>query len=167
MFLAWGREYRPWDNWNHCKMKGGAFSRERSRQWDSKILSINFPKSPAKPQHMNKWQIQSSFHFSSIQSLGPVWLFDPMDCSMPGFPVHHQLPEFSAKDKIINWALIWCPQWAKSSLRFEFNQFNVSTKWKLQHVLELFNRIHTLHNIWHSKYLRDNLKLLVFLNLLE
>ena len=22
-------------------------------------------------------------------------LFDPMDCSMPGFPVHHQLPELT------------------------------------------------------------------------
>ena len=22
-------------------------------------------------------------------------LFDPMDCSMPGFPVYHQLPEFT------------------------------------------------------------------------
>ena len=22
-------------------------------------------------------------------------LYDPMDCSMPGFPVHHQLPEFA------------------------------------------------------------------------
>ena len=28
------------------------------------------------------------------QSLSCVWLFwDPMDCSMPGFPVHYQLPE--------------------------------------------------------------------------
>ena len=29
----------------------------------------------------------------SVQSLSRVWLCDPMDCSMPGFPVHHQLPE--------------------------------------------------------------------------
>ena len=31
--------------------------------------------------------------FSSVQSLSHVRLCDPMDCSMPGFPVHHQLPE--------------------------------------------------------------------------
>ena len=31
--------------------------------------------------------------FSSVQSLSRVRLCDPMDCSMPGFPVHHQLPE--------------------------------------------------------------------------
>ena len=31
--------------------------------------------------------------FSSIQSLGHVPLCDTMDCSTPGLPVHHQLPE--------------------------------------------------------------------------
>ena len=32
--------------------------------------------------------------FSSVQSLSHVRLFvTPMDCSMPGFPVHQQLPE--------------------------------------------------------------------------
>ena len=30
---------------------------------------------------------------SSVQSLSRVRLCDPMDCSTPGFPVHHQLPE--------------------------------------------------------------------------
>ena len=34
--------------------------------------------------------------FSSIQSLSHVRLFcDPMDCSTPGFPVHHQLLELA------------------------------------------------------------------------
>ena len=33
--------------------------------------------------------------FSSVQSLGRVWLWDPMDCSMPGLSVHYQLPEFT------------------------------------------------------------------------
>ena len=28
-----------------------------------------------------------------IQSLSHVWLCDPMDCSTPGLPAHHQLPE--------------------------------------------------------------------------
>ena len=46
-----------------------------------------------------------SFHFpvchtavlaiSSVQSLSRVRLCDPMNCSMPGLPVHHQLPEFT------------------------------------------------------------------------
>ena len=32
-------------------------------------------------------------YFSSVQLLSRVRLCDPMDCSTPGFPVHHQLLE--------------------------------------------------------------------------
>ena len=32
-------------------------------------------------------------HISSVQSLSHVRLCDPMNCSMPGLPVHHQLPK--------------------------------------------------------------------------
>ena len=35
-----------------------------------------------------------SVQFSSIAQLCPT-LCDPMNCSMPGLPVHHQLPEFT------------------------------------------------------------------------
>ena len=36
------------------------------------------------------------FQFSSVQSLSRVpTLWDPMDCSTPGLPVHHQLLEFT------------------------------------------------------------------------
>ena len=31
----------------------------------------------------------------AVQSLSCVWPSNPMDCSMPGFPVHHQLPELA------------------------------------------------------------------------
>ena len=34
----------------------------------------------------------SSVQFISVAELCPT-LCDPMDCSTPGFPVHHQLPE--------------------------------------------------------------------------
>ena len=34
-------------------------------------------------------------YFSSFQLLSHVWLCDPVNCSMPGFPVHCQLPEFT------------------------------------------------------------------------
>ena len=38
----------------------------------------------------------SPFQWSSVQSLSRVWLFcDPMNCSTPGLPVQHQLPEFT------------------------------------------------------------------------
>ena len=39
--------------------------------------------------------LNCKFKFSSVQSLSHVWLCDPMDCSMPGLPVHHQLLEFT------------------------------------------------------------------------
>ena len=46
---------------------------------------------------------QEAVQFSSGQSLSCVRLFatpwtafcDPVDCSMPGFPVHYQLPELA------------------------------------------------------------------------
>ena len=36
----------------------------------------------------------SSVQFSSVAQ-SCLTLCDPMDCSMPGFPVHHQLPQFT------------------------------------------------------------------------
>ena len=36
----------------------------------------------------------SSVQFSSVAQSCPT-LCDPMDCSTPGLPVHHQLPEFT------------------------------------------------------------------------
>ena len=37
---------------------------------------------------------QNLFHFSSITWSCPV-VYDSMDCSMPGLPIHHQLLEFT------------------------------------------------------------------------
>ena len=45
-------------------------------------------------QAFSRYQAQRKPQFSSVQSLSRVRLCDPMDCSRPGFPVHHQLPEF-------------------------------------------------------------------------
>ena len=55
--------------------------------------SINtcFVKKSRKPKYL----------FSSVQSLSHVWLCDPMDCSMPSLPVHHQLPEFT--QTLVHW----------------------------------------------------------------
>ena len=44
------------------------------------------------PQTSAVHQNQLGSLFSSVQSLS---LCDRMDCSMPGFPVHHQLPELA------------------------------------------------------------------------
>ena len=41
-----------------------------------------------------KYRLLFSVQFSSVAQLCPT-LCDPMNCSMPGLPVHHQLPEFA------------------------------------------------------------------------
>ena len=38
---------------------------------------------------------QEDMDISSVQSLSSVQLCNPMDCSTPSLPVHHQLPEFT------------------------------------------------------------------------
>ena len=43
--------------------------------------------------NIQKTKIMASSPISSVQSLRHVWLCNPVDCNMPGFPVHHQLPE--------------------------------------------------------------------------
>ena len=43
---------------------------------------------------MKSRQNNRKYQFSSVAQLCPT-LYDPMDCSTPGFPVHHQLPELT------------------------------------------------------------------------
>ena len=43
---------------------------------------------------MYKTRLLSPVKFSSVTQSCPT-LCDPMDCSMPGLPIHHQLPEFT------------------------------------------------------------------------
>ena len=46
------------------------------------------------PTWSDQWQYKTA-QFSSVQSLSRVLLCDPVNRSMPGLPVHHQLPEFT------------------------------------------------------------------------
>ena len=59
---------------------------------------INWPLKRLQTQSRSKTiyicLVDTAWLISSVHSLSRVWLCDPMDCSMPGFPVHHQLPEF-------------------------------------------------------------------------
>ena len=47
--------------------------------------------------HLLHWQVDSlplaQYYYSITQSR--LTLCDPMDCSTPGFPLHHQLPELA------------------------------------------------------------------------
>ena len=47
------------------------------------------------PSELMYLGIEQQQLFSSVQLLSHVRLCNPMDCSTPGFPVHHQLPELT------------------------------------------------------------------------
>ena len=49
---------------------------------------------PCSPEHLGLTS-QVKHAISSVQSLSHVQLCDPMDCSMPRLPVHHQLLELT------------------------------------------------------------------------
>ena len=69
---------------------------------------------------------------SSVQPLSQVRLCDPMNCSTPDFPMHHQLPELSQTH--VHWVSDagplsrWCHPTVSSSVNlfFCFQSFSVS-----------------------------------------
>ena len=74
----------------------------------------------------------SSFQFSSVAQLCPT-LWDPMNCSTPGLPVHHQLPELTQTQHpsgqwchpaISSWIVPFssCPQSLPASESFPMSQ---------------------------------------------
>ena len=67
----------PWTKINPCPL-----------QWKLEVLTTGHQGSP------NKCSFLWSFS-QSVRSLSRVQLCDPMDCSAPGFPVHHQIPELA------------------------------------------------------------------------
>ena len=59
------------------------------------ILYISFASaSPKFPLHASSIPSPLAVQFSSVTQSCPT-LWDHMDCSAPGFPVHHQLPELA------------------------------------------------------------------------
>ena len=77
---------------------------------------------------------EASVQFSTFQLLSHVWLCDPMDCSTPGFLVHHQLPEACSNSCPLNqWyhptispsviPFSSCPQSRPASGSFQMSQF--------------------------------------------
>ena len=54
---------------------------------------------------LTTWKPLRTFQFSSVAQSCPT-LCDSMDSSMPGFPVHHQLPEPTQTH--VHWLNQWC-----------------------------------------------------------
>ena len=66
--------------------------------WSHLPVISNFPNIVVLAEHgyLITADPQLCHQFNSVQLLSCVRLFcDPMNCSMPGLPVHHQLPEFT------------------------------------------------------------------------
>ena len=63
--------------------------------------------------------------FNSVTQFCPT-LFDPMDCSMPGFPVHHQLPDLAQTQCPTSW---WChPAILSSAIPFSYLQSSPASR---------------------------------------
>ena len=62
--------------------------------------------------HFYSTQLSASVQFSSVAQSCPT-LCDPVNCSMPGLPVHHQLPEFTQTHCPSSW---WCHPAISSSV---------------------------------------------------
>ena len=88
--------------------------------WAGQKVFLNFP--------ISYWKIQMNFNFFGLPYVCSVYisvqfssvtqscltLCDPMDCSTPGFPVHHQLPELAQTHAIesvmpSNHLILCCP----------------------------------------------------------
>ena len=95
----------------------------------------HFPKAPS-PNTINlEWKFQPmNLKFSSVAQLCPT-LCDPMNCSTPGLPVHHQLPEFTQThvhpvgDAISSSVVPFssCPQSFPASGSFQMSQLFASS----------------------------------------
>ena len=71
-------------------------SQPRDRTWVSCIVGRRFTVWATReiPKKGNAKECSSSVQFSSVAQ-SCMTLCDPMTCSTPGLPVHHQLPEFT------------------------------------------------------------------------
>ena len=83
-----------------------------------------------------QWDILS-VQFSSVTLLCPT-LYDTMVCSMPNFPVHHQLPELTQTHVIelvipLNHLILCCPLllplWIFPSIRVFSNEIVLCIRW--------------------------------------
>ena len=84
----------------HCvgsgNLTGSCLACPHNLAWNSDLHTFCFtvPFRETVPSQI-QCQSHTSVQFSSVHSLSHVPLCDPMDCSTPGFPIHHQLLELA------------------------------------------------------------------------
>ena len=84
-------------------MRATVFFKKDDTQFNSQCITLHRYLKVANHPPLSKYNIiqmgkmirgKTTFQFSSVAQSCPT-LCDPMNCSMPGLPVHHQLPEFN------------------------------------------------------------------------
>ena len=75
--------------WVAIPFSGGIFP---TQGYEPRSPTLQVDSLPAEPQGKPKNTGVASVQFSKVAQSCPT-LVDPMDCSTPGLPVHHQLPE--------------------------------------------------------------------------
>ena len=86
--------------------------------------------------HQHYLESSGLVQFSPVAQSCPT-LCDPLDCSMPGFPVHHQLPGAYSNSYPLSW---WCYQTISSSV-------SPSPSFNLSQHQGLFKRATSLHQV--------------------
>ena len=76
----------------YCKLMTDALGEQTPFPIDVKILSAKSTQTQSLLYQCSAIWVGSRYTVSSVTHLC-LTLCDPMDCSTPGFPVHHQLPE--------------------------------------------------------------------------
>ena len=108
----------------------------------SSKISLSGKQKEKEEERKQKWKQKpvTSVEFSWVTQLCPTPC-DPMDCRMPGFPVHHQLPEFTQTH--VHWVDDAKSPWTFFFLFFflafpekKYSIGNASRKW---HYVVLFN----------------------------
>ena len=85
--------------WNVAHQAPSSMVFSRQEYWSAISFSRDLPDLAIKPWSLTSPAVGGRFfttstppHFSSVAQSCPT-LCDPIDCSTPGFPIHHQLPE--------------------------------------------------------------------------
>ena len=82
LFFRFFSHYRPLQSIGYSFLYRGTFKWKKYRREDKgKVTRL-------------PWSLESRVQFSSVAQSCPT-LCNPINCSTPGLPVHHQLPEFT------------------------------------------------------------------------
>ena len=116
----------------------------------------------AEEHFVTSHRYRASVQFSSVTQLYPT-LWDPMDCSMPGLPVHHQLPVFTQTH--VHWvgdAIQPSHPLSSPSLAFNLSQHQGLLQWvsslhQVAKVLEFQLQHQSFQWIFWTNFLYDGL----------